>query len=1019
MSAILMVLFFCLAIVNISFNEGCIESERRALFMFKQDLINHANRLASWTVDKDCCDWVGVVCDNVTGHVLQLHLTNPLSTPNTFASPAENEAFERSKLRGKINPSLLMLKHLNYLDLSNNAFEGIPIPKFLGSIESLRYLNLSRAGFEGFVPHQLGNLSSLQILDLHADDESYLYVANLQWLSGLSSLEHLDLGNVNLTKVSNWLKVLNTLPSLQKLYMLGCQLPQVSPPTNLNLSSLAILDLSFNSLENTLVDWIFQLKSLVSLDLSSNNFQGCIFDGLENMTSLTHLDLSDNLFNSSIPDWLYNLNSLQFLSLRSNNLQGLISSAVGNMSSAVSLDFSGNELEGKIPRSMGNLCNLKSIDYSGVNLSQDISDILEILSGCVSKQLDFLGLGGCQLSGQLINRLGCFKNLKVLALDNNSISGPIPWSIGQLSSLSVLILSRNKLTGHLPKSVGLLANLELFTIGFNLLSGVVSEIHFDNLTKLKALSASRNPLVLKVSPNWFPPFQLITLHLISSHIGPQFPLWLGSQKYLTHVDISNSGISDSIPSWFWNSPFQVQYFNLSHNQIHGQIPDIPRTAFVDSVIDLSFNNFSGPLPQVSSNVSFLDLSNNFLFGSLFPLLCHKLKETMKTKILILGKNFLFGEIPNCWMNWQNLMILNLENNKFIGRIPSSMGTLHSLQSLHLNGNQLSGEIPLSLKNCTNLVLLDLNDNELYGHIPKWLGHDFPKLKVLILRSNKFSGYIPDQLCGLDSLQVLDLAYNNLFGSLPRCLSNFSAMVKTSGTTETDITLAASILNSQIFEKINISSSCVASIMMKGQMLEYSTTLDLVRSIDFSNNKLSGEIPVEVTNLLGLRSLNLSNNLLTGTIPKNIGLMGTLESVDFSLNKLSGRIPESMSTLTFLNHLNLSYNNLIGQIPLSTQLQSLEPSNFVGNQLCGLPLPNKCSANGTIQNSRNGKGENDKGFVTHWFWFGMAYGFVVGFWSVFLPLVIDRRRWRSICALFTFQKNLEIDNFTNAGFNKIM
>ncbi|KAK6265593.1 hypothetical protein QUC31_016430 [Theobroma cacao] len=81
------------------------------------------------TADKDCCDRAGVVCDNVTGHVLQLHLTNPLSSlVDFYPSDAEYEAFERSKLRGKINPSLLDLKHLSYLDLSNNALEGIPIP---------------------------------------------------------------------------------------------------------------------------------------------------------------------------------------------------------------------------------------------------------------------------------------------------------------------------------------------------------------------------------------------------------------------------------------------------------------------------------------------------------------------------------------------------------------------------------------------------------------------------------------------------------------------------------------------------------------------------------------------------------------------------------------------------------------------------------------------------------------------------------------------------------------------------
>ncbi|XWS13921.1 hypothetical protein CRYUN_Cryun36dG0080300 [Craigia yunnanensis] len=582
--------------------------------MFKQDLIDHANRLGSWSLDEDCCWWKGVVCDNVIGHVLELHLRNPQPVTDDYDSAAEFEAIERSKLRGKINPSLLKLKHLSYLDLSNNGFGGIPIPKFLGSIENLRYLNLSYAGYGVLVPHQHGNLSSLQYLNLYTDYADNLYVANLQWLSGLSLLEHLDLGNVNLVKASNWLQVLNTLPCLKNLYLSSCQLPQFPPPININLSSLAILDLSANSFENPLVfSWISHLTNLVSLDLRENDFEGCIFDGLKNMTSLRHLDLSFNSFNSSIPDWLYNLNSLQFLNLGSNNLQG-------------------NELEGKIPRSMGNLCNLKSILYSGVNLSQDISVILEILSGCVSEQLDLLDLSSCQLFGQLTNQLGNFRVLKELYLSGNSISGPIPLFIEELSSLRVLEIDQNKLEGHLPEPFARLANLEILNISNNLLGGVVSEIHFYNLSKLKTLHASSNPLSLKFNPDWIPPFDLESLGLRSLDAG---------------VDI-------------WTA--------------------------IDSAIDLSFNNFSGQLPQVSSNVSILDLSNNSFSESLYPLLCSKLKETMGTIFLNLGENFLSGEIPDCWMNWQNLVILKLDNNRLTGSIPSSMGTLHSLLLLHLQKN---------------------------------------------------------------------------------------------------------------------------------------------------------------------------------------------------------------------------------------------------------------------------------------------------------------------------------------------
>lgn len=97
--------------------------------------------------DIDCCKWSGVACNNVTGHVKELHFSNT----HNFYGP----------VKGKINPSLLNLKHLSHLDLSYNDFGRSRIPSFIGSLVWLRFLDLKDAGFGGPIPHQLGYLPSL------------------------------------------------------------------------------------------------------------------------------------------------------------------------------------------------------------------------------------------------------------------------------------------------------------------------------------------------------------------------------------------------------------------------------------------------------------------------------------------------------------------------------------------------------------------------------------------------------------------------------------------------------------------------------------------------------------------------------------------------------------------------------------------------------------------------------------------------------------------------------------------
>ncbi|KAB2631496.1 leucine-rich repeat receptor-like protein CLAVATA2 [Pyrus ussuriensis x Pyrus communis] len=244
--------FLCIASITLSLCNGnlnvpCQQNERQTLLMFKKDLNDSSNLLSSWVGEGDCCTWAGVACDNLTGHVRELHL----------AGYYDEVTREGHWLGGKVNHFLLNLKHLTYLDLSYNAFGGRQFPNFLGSLKGLRYLNLSHAGFNGTIPHQVGNLSSLRYMDLSWNFGSK--VENLEWFSGLSQLKHLDMSCVDLTRASHWLQV-NTLPSLMvELHLSDCELYHM-PSGIANLTSLKVLDLSRNHLNSTLGIW-FTSKS--------------------------------------------------------------------------------------------------------------------------------------------------------------------------------------------------------------------------------------------------------------------------------------------------------------------------------------------------------------------------------------------------------------------------------------------------------------------------------------------------------------------------------------------------------------------------------------------------------------------------------------------------------------------------------------------------------------------------------------------------------------------------------------
>ncbi|KAL8466942.1 hypothetical protein ACS0TY_035865 [Phlomoides rotata] len=321
------------------------------------------------------------------------------------------------------------------------------IPSFIGSFAKLEYLNLSGSGFYGEVPHSIGNLSNLRVFDLQIHNQ--LGVDSLEWLSGLSQLEYLNMNFVHLSKVNNWAQVIFSLPSLVELQFQFCSLDFFMAHLDfVNITSLKHLYLSgarFYEQPSTIMPWIFQLSNLLSLDLSSNNLIGPIPTS-SNATKLHRIDISSNYcINSSIPDWLYLCKDLEFVDLSSNLLTGGISNSIANLTALNSLllNIPMSFLE-KYQKKLQNCAKYKVWNLSENNFQGEISDPFGDISECFLKALANLNLWNNKLSGHLTNQFGEFKSLQILDLRNNSLSGVIPINIGMLSSLEELLLLLGK-----------------------------------------------------------------------------------------------------------------------------------------------------------------------------------------------------------------------------------------------------------------------------------------------------------------------------------------------------------------------------------------------------------------------------------------------------------------------------------------------------------------------------------------------------------------------------------------------
>ncbi|KAL2903622.1 Receptor protein kinase-like protein ZAR1 [Bienertia sinuspersici] len=198
----------------------------------------------------------------------------------------------------------------------NSSSTPDPPPRVVG-------ISLAGKNLQGYIPSELGSLTSLRRLNLHGNKFS---------------------GSIP-DQIFN-------ATSLHSIFLYGNNLSGSLPTSMCSLPKIQNVDLSGNSLSGEIPKGLNQCKQLQRLILARNNFSGqlpgAVWPALMN---LVQLDLSSNNLDGNIPEELGELKSLSgTLNLSFNHLSGKIPKSLGDLPMTVSFDLRANNLSGEIPQ---------------------------------------------------------------------------------------------------------------------------------------------------------------------------------------------------------------------------------------------------------------------------------------------------------------------------------------------------------------------------------------------------------------------------------------------------------------------------------------------------------------------------------------------------------------------------------------------------------------------------------------------------------------------------------------------
>ncbi|XP_052483901.1 receptor-like protein 9a isoform X5 [Gossypium raimondii] len=881
--------------------DACLEHERIALLHLKP-FFNYRNQLQSWVEVKgsDCCKWERVECNTTTRRLIQLSLNSTKWEDNM-----EYVMDNRNLNAWYLNASMFLpFEELKRLYLSGNVIGG--------SLENEGFGKLS------------STLSNLEILDL---SENYLNDSILLSLSELSSLRYLDL-SINKFEGSSHLR--------------GFQLLS-------RLNNLETLDLSGNSLKNTILFHMRNISSLKTLRLSANQLKGRLdhIHGLNNLTNLKYLDLSDNNIESISNkgfQLLSRLNNLETLDLSRNSFKNSILFHMRHLSSLKTLRLSGNQLKGRLDHIQGlnNLTNLKYLDLSW-------NDI-ESISNKDGTQWRLTNLEELDLSGNLFrnNTISFpqgFSSLKSLTLSYNDLQGSLDTKgLSNLTNLKKLDLSGNQIESFQSFKDGgrilELTHLEELNLDDNLFNTSVFA-SLNKLSNLKSLSLWGNELKgsidmkeLNVSSN------VEELYLDHSTLNTNILQGIGVLSSLKTLSLYDCGLIGPLPNHGWCDLRNLEVLDVSGNALEGMLPHCFSNLTSLRELDISGNHFQIPLSfapfaNLSNLKALLSNENKMVTEPSFYTSIPKFQLEVISLPKCITSQQLSCKLPTFLYYQYDLRYVDLSHNNFSGTVPTWLLENNTkLEDLILKGNSFTG--PLSLPSAPNskVSLIDISQNKLQGQIPANVCSPFPHLSLLFLSKNAFEGDIPPCLSGMKDLSILDLSNNQLSGRVPEELitKNSLTILRLSNNNLSGHVLPV-ILNANGLSKLYLDGNNFSGEManVDVSISEFPTSL---REINLRNNKFYGNLPRWMGNVSFLERLALSQNGFEGSIPMEFCNLNRLEFLDLSENNLFGSIPSCFNTLN-IKHVHLHGSRLSGPLPIAFyNISSLVTLDLRGNNLTG-------------------------------------------------------------------------------------